>query len=126
MESAPPAVKASVAPAHGMMKSNMPSRTGVAPSGGGGQWDRFELKLSKPSGKQKLGMVLKHAVNEVSQPCLACTTVCTAIFRYAEPAGLTIIKNERVDWSFSFGLSTFILFLRFRIVDRMDSTVLYQ
>lgn len=27
----------------------------------GQQWDRFEVALSKPSGKQKLGMVLKHA-----------------------------------------------------------------
>ena len=67
MESAPPAVKASVAPAHGMMNDNVPTKSGVAPSGGVGQWDRFELKLSKPSGKQKLGMVLKHAVNEVSK-----------------------------------------------------------
>ncbi|CAB1116961.1 unnamed protein product [Ectocarpus sp. CCAP 1310/34] len=25
------------------------------------QWDRFEVVLSKPSGSQKLGMVLKHA-----------------------------------------------------------------
>lgn len=29
--------------------------------GGGGQWERFEVVLSKPSGRQKLGMVLKHA-----------------------------------------------------------------
>lgn len=31
------------------------------PQGGSAQWDRFEVALSKPSGRQKLGMVLKHA-----------------------------------------------------------------
>lgn len=33
------------------------------------QWDRFEVVLSKPSGSQKLGMVLKHAQVTIS-PCL--------------------------------------------------------
>lgn len=30
------------------------------------QWDRFEVVLSKPSGSQKLGMVLKHAQVTIS------------------------------------------------------------
>lgn len=34
---------------------------GVSQSASAVQWDRFEVALSKPSGKQKLGMVLKHA-----------------------------------------------------------------
>lgn len=40
---------------------------------GSGQWDRFEVKLSKPSGRQKLGMVLKHAQVRV---CLCCSSNC--------------------------------------------------
>lgn len=34
--------------------------TTASRQGSTGHWDRFEVKLSKPSGKQKLGMVLKH------------------------------------------------------------------
>lgn len=38
-----------------------PQQQGPSLSQSAAQWDRFEVALSKPSGRQKLGMVLKHA-----------------------------------------------------------------
>lgn len=57
--------------------NDAPMRAGAA---SGGQWDRFEVQLSKPSGKQKLGMVLKHVQVGLSHCTVhvCAVSVCTA------------------------------------------------
>lgn len=62
----PPSAKVNALSAATAGSSGGGDRNNDAPTRGSavsssGQWDRFEVKLSKPSGKQKLGMVLKHA-----------------------------------------------------------------
>lgn len=57
-----PASSRSEAPIGTTATVSSPRQAQGSPKSPTGQhWDRFEVKLSKPSGKQKLGMVLKHA-----------------------------------------------------------------
>ena len=53
--------EARVVPNSALRQHQQHQQQGPSQSQSAVQWDRFEVALPKPSGRQKLGMVLKHA-----------------------------------------------------------------